>query len=112
MNSQKTGSRIESVRIDRKSLNFAWQEHKVREIVDREIQEQQNARKREAAQKAAKAMRRKNRLVRRIVGLAVAVAAVWAAWGLGQAGMGLALAVTGIALADGAYRIGGYRNGK
>ena len=104
---QKTDGRVEAVFIDQESLEFARQNRMVQDRL-----EQQADRKRESAQKAAKASRRKNRLVRRIAGLAVAVAAVWAAWGLGQAGMGLALAVTGISLADGAYRIGGYRNGK
>ena len=107
MTIQKTDGRIEAIFIDQESLEFARQNQVVQDRLD-----QQADRKREDAQKAAKAKRRRNRLARRIAGLAVAVAAVWAAWGLGQAGMGLALAVTGISLADGAYRIGGYRNGK
>lgn len=107
MTVQKTDGRIDAIFIDQESLEFVRQNRMVQDRLD-----QQADRKREAAQKAAKAKRRRNRLVRRITGLALAVAAVWAAWVLGQAGMGLALAVTGIALADGAYRIGGYRNGK
>lgn len=107
MTIQKTDGRIDAVFIDQESLEFARQNRMVQDRLD-----QQAARKRVATKKAAKSSRRKNRLARRIVGLTAIVAAVWAAWGLGQAGMGLALAVTGISLADCAYRIGGYRNGK